>query len=211
MKQGSKIIGAFSADQIYDSGQPLEDDLGLLQTVATMIAQAVWRHRELQKERHALWKKTDVSTMSPRAATAHRISLVTRKMQVVYDHISRVGTSDCTVLIRGESGVGKELVSSNPLRKLTLVAALVKVNCAALTESSRVSSGTNKAHLRVPPSNVSVVLNGQPVYFLDEIGDFPMSTQIMLLRFLQEREFERVGGGKQPSRRSYYRSDQPKS
>ena len=137
VKQGSKIIGALSADQIYDSGQPLEDDLGLLQTVATMIAQAVWRHRELQKERHALLEEN--RRLHNELKSRYRPSNIignSKAMQVVYDHISRVGTSDCTVLIRGESGVGKELVaqaihyeSSRSSRPF------VKVNCAALSPS----------------------------------------------------------------------------
>ena len=202
MKQGSKIIGALSADQIYDSGQPLEDDLGLLQTVATMIAQAVWRHRELQKERHALLEEN--RRLHNELKSRYRPSNIignSKAMQVVYDHISRVGTSDCTVLIRGESGVGKELVaqaihyeSSRSSRPF------VKVNCAALSPSLLESelfgheqgafTGATKQRIgRFEMANSGTI-------FLDEIGDFPMSTQIMLLRFLQEREFERVGGGK---------------
>ena len=202
VKQGSKIIGALSADQIYDSDQPLEDDLGLLQTVATMIAQAVWRHRELQKERHALLEEN--RRLHNELKSRYRPSNIignSKAMQVVYDHISRVGTSDCTVLIRGESGVGKELVaqaihyeSSRSSRPF------VKVNCAALSPSLLESelfgheqgafTGATKQRIgRFEMANSGTI-------FLDEIGDFPMSTQIMLLRFLQEREFERVGGGK---------------
>lgn len=202
VKQGTKVIGALSADQVYESDQPLENDVRLLQTVATMIAQAVWRHREQQRERHALLEENRRlhNELKSRFRPANIIGN-SKAMQMVYDHISRVGTSDCTVLIRGESGVGKELVAQaihyNSSRSSR---PFVKVNCAALSPSLLESelfgheqgafTGATKQRIgRFEMANSGTI-------FLDEIGDFPMSTQIMLLRFLQEREFERVGGGK---------------
>jgi formate hydrogenlyase transcriptional activator len=117
----------------------------------------------------------------------------------VLGHLERVAPTDATVLITGESGTGKELVAraihkrSNRSRR-----TFIRVNCAAIPPSLIASelfgyekgafTGATQRHL-----GRFELANGGTI-FLDEIGDTPRETQIALLRVLQEREFERVGG-----------------
>jgi formate hydrogenlyase transcriptional activator len=117
----------------------------------------------------------------------------------VLAHVTKVAPTDATVLITGESGTGKELIAraihrrSNRSRR-----PFVRVNCAAIPPSLIASelfghekgafTGASQRHM-----GRFELANGGTI-FLDEIGDIPAETQIALLRVLQEREFERVGG-----------------
>src|SRR5208337_2051162 len=122
-------------------------------------------------------------------------------MQIVYDHIEQVANSITTVLIRGESGVGKELIAQ-ALHKGSprSLRAFVKVNCAALPDSIIESElfghekGAFTGAIAMRKGRFEIAHGG--TIFLDEIGDIPPSTQIKLLRVLQEKEFERVGSQK---------------
>jgi transcriptional regulator with GAF, ATPase, and Fis domain len=124
-----------------------------------------------------------------------------QKLHRVFHIIDRVAPSDGTVLILGESGTGKELVAeaihkSSPRSK----GPFVKLNCAALVESLLLSElfghergSFTGAHQR-KIGRFEMAAGG--TIFLDEIGDISPKTQVALLRVLQEREFERVGGGR---------------
>jgi DNA-binding NtrC family response regulator len=120
-------------------------------------------------------------------------------MQPVYELIDKVAPTDTAVLIRGDSGTGKELVAHaihfNSRRKDK---PFIKVNCAVLAEGVLESelfghergSFTGAAGKRIGRFELA---SGGSI-FLDEIGDISLSTQVKLLRVLQEKEFERVGG-----------------
>jgi two-component system response regulator AtoC/two-component system nitrogen regulation response regulator NtrX len=124
-----------------------------------------------------------------------------KQMQGVYDLIERVGPADVTVLITGESGTGKELVA-NALHTLSSrkINPFVRVNCAALPENLIESelfgyekgafTGANSRKL----GKFEVAHSG--TIFLDEIGEMSPATQTKILRILQEKEFERLGGTK---------------
>lgn len=120
-------------------------------------------------------------------------------MQEVYKQIGRVAASDATVLITGETGTGKELIASI-LHKTSSFSGgqLVKVNCAALPESLLESElfGHEKGAFTgaIGQRKGRFELANKGTIFLDEIGEMSLSTQKKLLRVLQEREFERVGG-----------------
>ncbi|MCL6449431.1 MAG: sigma-54 dependent transcriptional regulator, partial [Armatimonadetes bacterium] len=120
-------------------------------------------------------------------------------MQAVYKTIGRVADSNVTVLIQGESGTGKELVAraihENSERRN---GPFVKINCATIPENLMESElfGYEKgaftgAGARKPGK---FELAHQGTIFLDEIGELTLSAQAKLLRVLQEKEFERVGG-----------------
>ncbi len=120
-------------------------------------------------------------------------------MQEIYKTVGRIARSDSTVLIAGETGTGKELVASiihqtSPFAR----GPLVKVNCAALPESLLESElfGHEKGAFTgaIAQRKGRFEMANKGTIFLDEIGEMTLATQRKLLRVLQEREFERVGG-----------------
>jgi transcriptional regulator with PAS, ATPase and Fis domain len=120
-------------------------------------------------------------------------------MQKVYDTISRVAPTKASVLITGESGVGKELVA-NAIHELSPRKGkpLVKVHCAAFAETLLESElfGHEKGSFTgaVSQRRGRFELANEGTLFLDEIGEIDQNIQIKLLRVLQERKFERIGG-----------------
>jgi DNA-binding NtrC family response regulator len=120
-------------------------------------------------------------------------------MQRVFDVIEQVGPSKASVLITGESGTGKELVA-NALHQASPRAngPFIKLHCAALAESLLESElfgherGSFTGAMARKDGRFSLADGG--TLFLDEIGEISPAIQVKLLRFLQEREFERVGG-----------------
>jgi two-component system response regulator AtoC len=120
-------------------------------------------------------------------------------MQDIYKTVGRVARSDATVLVLGETGTGKELVATVMHRNSTYSAGpLIKVNCASLPETLLESElfGHEKGAFTgaIAQRKGRFELANKGTIFLDEIGETTLSTQKKLLRVLQEREFERVGG-----------------
>ncbi|GHU61390.1 sigma-54-dependent Fis family transcriptional regulator [Spirochaetia bacterium] len=120
-------------------------------------------------------------------------------MRGVHEMLSQVAPSDATVLITGESGTGKELIAVEIHRLSKRVnASLVKVNCAAIPESLIESElfgherGAFTGADKQRKGRFEMAHGGS--LFLDEIGELSPQVQVKLLRFLQERELERVGG-----------------
>ena len=120
-------------------------------------------------------------------------------MKKVFSIIEKVSASDSTVLILGESGTGKELIATTiHYQSRRKDKPLIKVNCAALSETLIESElfghekGAFTGAIRRKPGRFELANGG--TIFLDEIGDIPLSTQTKLLRVIQEKTFERVGG-----------------
>jgi len=123
------------------------------------------------------------------------------KMREVFQMVSQVSKSNATVLIRGESGTGKELVANSiHYNSLRTKNRFVKVNCAALPSNLIESelfghekgSFTGAIHQKIGKFEMA----NKGTIFLDEIGSVGINVQVKLLRALQEKEFERVGGHK---------------
>jgi len=200
IKLGQEVLGALSADRLFNEEVSLNEDVRLLSIIASMIAHAIRLRQSVQEERRHLIEENLrlQEELKDRFKPANIIGN-SKPMQLVYDLIATVSRSDATVLIRGESGVGKELVAHaihyNSSRSTR---PFVKVSCAALPETIIESElfGHEKGAFTgaIAQRKGRFELANGGTLFLDEVGDLSHATQIKLLRVLQEREFERVGG-----------------
>ena len=200
IKLGAKVIGALSADRLFENDISLEEDVRLLSIIGSMIAQAVRLRQETQEERRKLLEENQ--RLQDQLKERFRPSNIvgnSKAMRDVYELIGQVSRSDTTVLIRGESGTGKELVAhAIHYNSLRASRPFIKVNCGALPET--VVESELFGHERGAFTGAVAARKGRfelahtGTIFLDEIGDLSPATQIKLLRVLQEKEFERVGG-----------------
>jgi DNA-binding NtrC family response regulator len=165
------------------------DRMSLLVKRALSNRQLVLQHRELQKEIDKLSKKNKFSSIIGKSAP----------MRKVLDIVEQVAETKASVLITGESGVGKELIAE-ALHNLSSRKdkKLVEVHCAALAESLLESElfGHEKGSFTgaVGRKKGRFEVSDGGTIFLDEIGEISPQVQIKLLRVLQEKKFERVGG-----------------
>ncbi len=199
IKIGNETIGALSADRLFGEETSCREDVRLLSIIASMIAQAVRLRRSAMEERQQLLAENVrlQEQLQNRFRPANIIGN-SKQMQGVYDLIAQVSRSDANVLIRGETGTGKELVAQaihyNSHRASK---PFVRVNCAALPET--IVESELFGHERGAFTGAVARRKGRfemadgGTIFLDEVGDLSAATQIRLLRVLQEREFERVG------------------
>ena len=165
------------------------DRLGLLVKRALGRRELARRHQELQEEVNRLERRKNGGELLGKSAP----------MQLIFDRIDQVAPTKASVLITGDSGTGKELVADALHRRSPRHdAPLIKVHCAALSESLLESelfghekgSFTGAAGQRKGRFELA---DGGTI-FLDEIGEINQATQIKILRVLQEKTFERVGG-----------------
>jgi len=199
IRSGQRILGTLSVERSSGPGENFDRDLRMLAIIASVIAQVV-SLRQLAQERIAVLRDENDRLQEQIRNHFKPDNMVGRSsaMQSVYNHIEHVANSKTTVLIRGESGVGKELVAFALHKGSPRHAkAFVKVNCAALPESIVESElfghekGAFTGAIAMRKGRFELADGG--TLFLDEIGDLTPATQVKLLRVLQEREFERVG------------------
>lgn len=162
----------------------------------TLLVKRALSNRELYKKHEALKKEVD---QLKRKTEYGAIIGKSPKMRRMMDQIKQVADTRASVLITGESGVGKELVA-DAIHELSSRSdgPYVKVHCAALSESLLESElfGHEKGAFTgaVSQKKGRFELADKGTIFLDEIGEINASVQIKILRVLQERAFERVGG-----------------
>ncbi len=200
IKTGREIFGALSVDRSFVPGHDLNEDLRLLSIVGSMIAQAVKVRRAVEEERVRL--EAENERLRAELRDRFRPSNIvghSHEMQEVYDQIATVSRSNTSVLIFGETGTGKELVAQAiHYNSGRADRPFIKVHCAALPESVIESElfghvkGAFTGAVADRKGRFELAHNGS--MFLDEVGEIPPSIQIKLLRVIQEREFERVGG-----------------
>ena len=200
VKIGNETIGALSVDREFVGESKLQEDVRILSVVASMIAQAVKIRQSVMEERAKLMEENDRlhRELEERFQPSNIIGK-SKAMQHVYDMVAQVSKSDANVLIRGESGTGKELVAQAiHYNSPRATKSLIKVNCAALPESVIESElfghekGAFTGAINTRKGRFEAANGG--TIFLDEIGDLSPMMQVKLLRVLQEKEFERVGG-----------------
>ncbi len=201
MVQG-KPEGVLTVDRLFGDEVSFEEDIRFLTILATLIAQFLTLHREIEKkEARLIEENTSLKAKLHKAHGGHFIIGHSKPMQGVFSVIDKITSSKVTALLLGESGTGKELVAKaiheGGTRKNK---AFIKVNCAALPENLLESElfGHEKgaftgAHA-TRPGRFELADGG--TIFLDEIGEMPLALQAKMLRVLQEKQFERLGGSK---------------
>ncbi|HJQ26479.1 MAG TPA: sigma 54-interacting transcriptional regulator [Blastocatellia bacterium] len=195
-----KAVGAIGVDLKFKKDRDYDRTVRFLRVVASMIAQALKMQRSVEAERQRLLDEN----IHLRQELRERYDFTniignSGPMRQVYEQVAQVAPTNTTVLIRGESGTGKELIAhsihynSPRARK-----PFVKVSVAALPDTLIESElfGYEKGAFTGAQTRKKgrFELAEGGTLFLDEIGDLNLSTQVKLLRALQEREFERLGG-----------------
>jgi transcriptional regulator with GAF, ATPase, and Fis domain len=188
-----QTLGAIYLDTSNAAVQFDEGHLQMLTAAAGIAAVA------LENARQREWLEGENERLHREIEIEHRMIGESRAMREVYQFIARVAQVDSTVLIRGESGTGKELAAraihaNSPRAKKNFIA----INCATLTEPLLESElfgherGAFTSAVAQKQGKLEVASGG--TLFLDEVGELTAPVQAKLLRVLQEREFERVGG-----------------
>jgi len=196
----NKAIGVIGADRPYKEGRDYDRTTKFLSVIASMIAQALKVEQRFEADKKKLVDENIHLKQELRERyDFSRIIGNSNPMRQVYEQVTQVARTNTTVLLRGESGTGKEMVA-HALHYNSLRAGkpFVKVSCAALPETLIESElfGYEKGAFTSAQARKKgrFELADGGTLFLDEIGDLDLSTQVKLLRVLQEREFERLGG-----------------
>jgi Nif-specific regulatory protein len=203
VKFKNETLGVLSVDRLFgEKTLSFEEDIRLLKIIASLIAQSVKLHSEVVREREAfLLEKENLKQQLKGKYRVENIIGQSDSMQEVFESVHRVAPSKANVLLRGESGTGKELVAKaihfmSPRAK----GPFVKFNCASIPEGLLESElfghekGAFTGAMAMRKGRFELADKG--TIFLDEIGDLPLTLQPKILRVLQEKEFERVGGEK---------------
>jgi Nif-specific regulatory protein len=193
-------VGALGIDLVYNSHRDYERTTKFLGVVGSMIAQAMKVHQLIEADRQVLVDENAHLRFELKERYGFsNIVGASGAMHEVYKQISQVAPTNTTVLLRGESGTGKELIAhalhyNSPRAKKPFI----KVSCAALPQDlieSELFGYERGAFTGAHASKKGrFELAEGGTIFLDEIGELNLETQVKLLRVLQEREYERLGG-----------------
>ena len=188
-----------------------EKDLLVAHRIRDHVALAISHHRLAQEARRAAEARDRAAAAEARveclaaelaAAGGHgRVVGVSPAWKATVEHATKVAPTETTVLVTGESGTGKEVIARLIHRgSARAKGPFVAMNCAAIPEQLLESElfgyekGAFSGAVSGKPGLIERAAGG--VLFLDEIGEMGLSVQVKLLRFLQEREFQRLGGVK---------------
>jgi Nif-specific regulatory protein len=188
-----RIMGVIYLDASNPDARFDENHLQLLTAIGSIAAAALDNARRMES------LEQENRRLQDEIASEHNMVGDSPRMRDVYQFISRVAPRDITVMIFGESGTGKELVARAIHRTSGRAnKPCVAINCAALAENLLESElfghekGAFTGAIAQKKGKLEIAEGG--TVFLDEIGELAPSLQAKLLRVLQEREFERVGG-----------------
>jgi Nif-specific regulatory protein len=201
IKADRRTLGVLTMDRVVGKRSGVfDEDLRLLNMVASLMGQNMLLHRGVSAEQGRLYE--EARRLSKALKPAFQLDTAigaSPRMQQVFGEVHQVAPAKTTVLLRGESGTGKEVIARavhnlSPRKD----EPFIRVNCAALTESLLESElfghekGSFTGAVGQRKGRFEMAHGG--TLFLDEIGDISPAFQAKLLRVLQEREFERVGG-----------------
>src|SRR5215470_10803378 len=190
-----RSVGCIYLDTVNVTDRFNEDHLQLVTAIAGISAVALENARRLQ------WLEQENLRLTSEITLDRTLVGESPRMKEVFQFLARVAPTDATVLIGGESGTGKELAARAIHRKSPRAnKPFVAINCAAIPENLLESElfgyekGAFTGAVSQKKGRLEVADGG--VLFLDEIGELAPQLQVKLLRVLQEREFERVGGNR---------------
>jgi Nif-specific regulatory protein len=194
-----RTIGALGIDLRFKANRDFDRTSKFLGVVAAMIAQAVKVHRLIEADKQRLVdENTHLRQELKERYDFSNLVGTSGPMRQVYEQIAQVARTNTTVLLRGESGTGKELIAhALHYNSTRMKKPFIKVSCAALphdlieSELFGYEKGAFTGAQTCKKGRFELADGG--TLFLDEIGELNLSTQIKLLRVLQEREFERLG------------------
>jgi Nif-specific regulatory protein len=197
---GGQPMGVLTVDRLFADSVALEEDVRLLRVLASLIGQALCLRLEFEERHSAVMEENRrLQVLLAKQFRPTGMVGISAAMRDVFSALIQVAGSNATVLLRGESGTGKELVATAiHAHSSRADKPFVRLNCAALPEGLVESelfghergaftgaTGTRKGRFEIADGGT---------LFLDEVGDLAPLTQAKLLRVLQEKEFERVGG-----------------
>lgn len=200
VKVGNRVVGALSVDHLFKSNISYEEDIKLLMIIAAMVGQTVKVRELAENDKQAVVAENiQLKQQIKGKYKFGNIVYTSPQMERVLDGARQVASSTANVLLCGGSGTGKELVAAaihyaSPRAERPFI----KVACAALPENLLESElfgyerGAFTGAMERKVGRFEMADSG--TIFLDEIGDLTPATQVKLLRVLQEREIERLGG-----------------
>lgn len=195
-------IGVLNVDRLFEDEVSFDEDIDFLKVVATLIAQFISLNEKI-REREAVLKRENTSLKYQISKKSKGPYIVGQSsaMVEVQRQMEKVSPTRATVLLLGESGVGKTLIAKI-IHELSERKGypFIKVNCASIPgnlleselfghEKGAFTGATSSRPGRFEEADSGTI-------FLDEIGELPMDLQAKLLRVLQEKELERLGGGR---------------
>lgn len=202
IKVDFEIVGTLSISRIYDKRINKDELIRILSVVGSMVAQAVRARQDRIEEVERLKSENQKLQIELKNRFSYENIIGNCfKLREVFKQIEQVAKTQATVLIRGDSGVGKELIADAIHYKSDRASKpFIKVNCAALPETLIESElfghekGAFTGAFEVKKGRFELADGGS--IFIDEIGELSPHLQIKLLRVLQEKQFERLGGTK---------------
>ncbi len=197
-----KPVGVLSVDRLFGEDVSFEEDIRFLTILSALVAQLIGLNNQV-KAREQNLIKANLSLKSELSEKSRNFFAVgtSPAMSEAQQLIRKVASTRASVLLLGESGTGKTLIA-RIIHELSARArsSFIKVNCAALPDNLLESElfgyekGAFTGAVESKAGRVEEADGG--TIFLDEIGELPMQLQVKLLRFLQDREFERLGSTK---------------
>jgi len=198
-----EVIGVLAANLTKQTLMNFEQAIQILTIASSLFGQSINSHMIVEREKERLNELKQYYKMEWDAKVHNFGDFVgnSPKMKQVFQIVERIAQSNVTILVRGETGTGKELVAAAVHKRSKRAdEPFVKLNCAAISDTLLESELFG--HEKGAFTDAKEMRKGRfeladgGTLFLDEIGDISASAQVKLLRVLQEREFERVGGSK---------------
>ncbi|PMP69077.1 MAG: sigma-54-dependent Fis family transcriptional regulator [Thermodesulfobacterium geofontis] len=198
LKIEDEIMGVLSVDRIFSNEIDLKEDIRVLNIIATLIAQYLKLYQLFSKVRT---EKEELTFELKKKYSLQNVIGISDKMQEVFKTALKAAKTKATILLIGESGTGKELIAKAiHFESDRSKGPFLAINCAAIPENLLEAElfgyekGAFTGALVSKPGKFELANGG--TIFLDEIGDLPLSLQAKLLRVIQDKTFERIGGTK---------------